>query len=184
MNGITIFIVLAILIVVILLLVLIIINLNKKKKKINKKPIDDIVSMPNVYNLFLPSKVEDISKRELPVVVRKIFNSFKYLDYKNMSLDELDKKEWHSWQVSVLLLMYKRDEEFFIPEQEKYFHPFLLNSNENNMKSLMTTIIKKYNNYVEVSKSKDQLSKDYIWTNRDASIIFYFLANYKTYSKN
>jgi len=47
----------------------------------------------------------------------------------------------------------------------------------------MHGILKKYKNQVDISASKDTLCKEYIWTNKDASIIFYFLANYKRYSK-
>lgn len=186
MTSFSIALIVIILLLIIILLIFLIINLNKKKSNIKNQEIsenDMEVPMPNVYTLFLPSKIENIANSELTQIAKKIFNPFKYIDYKNMNLDELDKKEWHSWQISILLLMYKRGEEFFIPEQEKYFHSIFLNSNENDMKSLMTAIIKKYNNYVEHNKSKDELSKDYIWSNRDASIIFYFLANYKNYKK-
>ena len=178
--------VLIILILVILLLSMLVISLNKEK--IVKKE-EEILSeemhipMPNAYGLSLPPQVDNISKIELFQIVKKIFNPFKYLDYKNKSIAELDKKEWHSWQISILLSMYKRDEEFFITDQEEYFHSILLNANENDIKSLMTSIIKKYKNYVESNKSKDELSKNYIWSNKDASIIFYFLANYKKYSR-
>ena len=173
------------LIVIVSLLVLLISNLSKKSKAIKKSDISSEemkISMPKTFNLFLPPKVENISNSELHEIVKKIFDTFKYIDYKNMSMNELDKKEWHSWQISIMLLMYKRNQEFFISNQEKYFHLILLNSNENDMKSLMTTIIKKYNNKIEENKSKDELCKDYIWTNREASIIFYFLANYKKYN--
>lgn len=186
MNSITLIIALLVLIVILLLLILLISNLNKKNKIVKEKQneAEDInVSMPKTFNLFFPSKIESISNRELHDIARKIFDPFKYIDYKNMSLIELDKKEWHSWQISILLLIYKRGEEFFIANQEEQFHSLLLNSSENDMKSLMTMIIKKYNNYIDLNKSKDELCKDYIWSNKDASIIFYFLANYKNYNK-
>lgn len=186
MSGLSVVIILIILIVVILLILFLISKLNKEVKPTVKKTISSEemkVTMPNVFTLFLPIKVEKLSNNEVQTISKKIFDPFKYIDYKNMSLDELDKKEWHSWQISILLSMYKRGEEFFIPNQEEKFHSIFLNSTENDIKSLMTTIIKKYNNYVDSKKSKDELCKDYIWSNKDASTIFYFLANYKKYSK-
>ena len=178
--------ILLILIIIVLLLLFLVSNLNKKVKPIDKKNLsaEELkIEMPNLFSLNLPTRVEKLSNNEIQTIAKKIFDPFKYIDYKNMSLDELDKKEWHSWQISILLSMYKRGEEFFIPNKEKQFHSLLLNSNENDMKSLMTGVIKKYNNYVQINKSKDELSKDYIWSNKDASTIFYFLANYKNYSK-
>ncbi len=81
-------------------------------------------------------------------------------------------------------MLFKYEEEFFIPNQKDLFHSFLINSTQDDIKSLMNSILKKYKNYVDLNFSKDTLSKDYIWTNRDISIIFYFLANYKNYKKN
>ncbi len=186
MSSLALVIALLILIVIILLLVLLISNLNKKNKIVKeRKSVQEVgtLAMPKTFNLFFPSKIESISNRELHEIAKKVFDPFKYIDYKSMNLKELDKKEWHSWQISILLLMYKRGEEFFIPNQEKQFHSLFLSSSENDMKSLMTMIIKKYNNYIDLNKSKDELCKDYIWSNKDASTIFYFLANYKNYSK-
>lgn len=184
MNSLSVLVVLFILIVVVFLLVLLISNLNKKNKVKKKKNISSKeikTPMFNISKILLPPKIEKLNNNEIQGIVKKIFDPFRYIDYKSMDLDELDKKEWHSWQISILLSMYKRNEEFFILNQEEQFHPSLLNSNENNIKSSMNSIIKKYNNYVDSNKSKDELCKDYIWSNKDASTIFYFLANYKNY---
>lgn len=186
MSNFNIAIILVILVIVILLLIVVITLLNKKQPSttvVQKKEVDRYVPLPSSIGLFLPPAIEKIGKREIPDIVRKIFDSYKYFDYQKMSIDELDKKEWHTWQVSLVLLMFKYDEEFFIPNQEGLFHPFLINSTQNDIKSLMNGILKKYKNYVDLNFTKDALSKDYIWSNKDISIIFYFLANYKNYKK-
>jgi len=186
-NSFSITMIFVLLVLVILLIAVVIVLLNKKtpsvKKIVKKEKVFEDIPMPNILGLFLPPKIEKLSKNELLNIVRKVFDAYKIFDYKSMDINELDKKEWHSWQISFLLMLYKKNEEFFIPNQEEIFHSFLLNANENDIKSLMTSIIKKYKNYVEPNKSKDELSKNYIWSNKDASIIFYFLANYKKYSR-
>ena len=183
----SIIIILVILIIVILLLVVMMSNLNKdtKPKKSNKISKGEMnIAMPNVYSITFPPKVEHMGKREVGEIVKKIFDPFRYIDYKSMDSENINKKDWHTWQVSILLLSYKYKEEFFLTNQEAVFPKFLLNSTENDIKSLMTSIIKKYSNYVEPNKPKDELCKDYIWTNRDACIIFYFLANFKKYKSD
>lgn len=188
MSSLNIAIIFAVVAVIILLLIIVIVLISKsgntKKQTLkHESRRNERIPMPSSLGVFLPPNIEKIGKREIDGIVRNIFGSYKYFDYKSMSMDELDKKEWHSWQVSLLLLCFKHDEEFFIPNQEDFFHPFLMKATENDVKSFMNSILKKYKNYVEINKTKDQLCKDYIWSNKDVSIIFYFLTNYKNYSK-
>ena len=185
MSNLSIAIVLVILIIIVILLIFVISLLKKEKpeEKIIVSNVEEHVSLPETYSLHLPIGIDKIGKNQLQDIVKKIFESYKYFDYQKMNMHELEKKEWHSWQISLILKLFKINEEFYISNQKSTFHSFLLNSSENDIKNLMRGIIKKYNNYVDINKSKDDLSKDYIWTNRDTSIIFYFLANYKKYSK-
>lgn len=68
--------------------------------------------------------------------------------------------------------------------QEEVFHNFLFEKSENSMKSLMFTIIKKYENSVAILDGKDNLCKDYIWTSKEICLIFFFMANYKNYKNH
>ncbi|WP_072681135.1 hypothetical protein [Arcobacter sp. LA11] len=187
MNSFSITMIFVLLVLVILLIAVVIMLLNKKtpsvEQTVKKEKVIENVPMPNILGLFLPPKIEKLSKTELLNIVRKVYEAYKIFDYKSMDINELDKKEWHTWQISFLLMLYKKNEEFFIPNHEDIFHPFLLNSSENDMKSFMRSVVKKYDNYVNIEDTKDNLCKEHIWTNRDVSIMFYFLANYKNYKK-
>ncbi len=187
MSSFSITMIIVVLVLIIILILAVIMLLNKKptsiKKPIKKSRVLEEVPMPNILGLFLPPNIEKLSKTELINIVRKVYDAYKIFDYKTMDINALDKKEWHSWQISFLLMMFKRNEEFFIPNKEDIFHPFLLNASENDMKNFMRSIIKKYENYVKIEETKDTLCKKHIWTNRDVSIMFYFLANYKKYKK-
>lgn len=139
------------------------------------------VTMPNIMALSLPEPIEKLTKNQVHDISKKVYETYRILDYKSMDMFALDKKEWHTWQVSILLKMFKQNEEFFISNPQDVFHDFLLSANDNDMKSLMRSIIKKYENYVNIHHTKDTLSREYIWSNKDVSTIFYFLANYKNY---
>jgi len=174
----------AVIIVVLLVVIIMLITQNnpKSSKKKNKMKVDyHKVDMPNILGLSLPSQMEKMSKKEIVDISKKIFESYKIFDYKKMDVYDLDKKEWHTWQVSFLFMMYKNGQEFFIPNQNDVFHTFVTNASANDMKSFMKGLIKKYENNVNVSEKKDALCKEYLWSNRDISILFYFLANYKNY---
>lgn len=176
-----------IVLVIVLLLIIVVIYLMSNKNEVNptrSKATQRVdIEMPSAIGLFLPENIEKIGPREAYDITRKVFESYKYFDYHKKNANELDKKEWHTWQVSLVLVLFKHNEELFIPNQEEVFHPFLLKSTDDDIKSLMNGILKKYKNNVEIAKTKDYLSKEYIWSSRDISIIFYFLANYKRYKK-
>ncbi len=185
MNYIKLGIIVIILILIIVILIVLISLLNKKElaKTTIKKEYNIDISLPSSIGLFLPPSIEEIGKKEIHNIVKKIFSSYKFFNYQNMSLDELDKKEWHTWQVSLLLMSFKYNAELFIPNQEDVFHPFLLNSTQNDIKNLMHSLLKKYKSHVHINFSKDKLSKEYIWSTKEISVLFYFLANYKNYKK-
>lgn len=156
------------------------------KKASNKKRTKSYgsfnVPLPPIF-FPLPQKVESIPSRELIEIGKKIFEAYKVFKYQKKSLPELEKKEWHSWQVSILLMIYKNKEELFIPVPEEKFPAYLLEASENDVKSMMTSVVKKYENYVKITKTKDELCNDIRWTVKDVSVIFFFLTNYKNYSK-
>lgn len=152
---------------------------SRKKSKVEGD--DSYVSMPNTYNLQLPKPIEKMSTSQIKEIARKIFTSYKAFDYKHASMKKLEEKEWHTWQVSILLMIFKKSDDFIIYDQEDVFNKFFLNASENDIKSLMRDIIRKYEKYVDTFQLKDSLCKEYIWSNKEISVIFYFLANYKKY---
>lgn len=176
------------LVVVIALLIAVIYfvsNNDKKSVKINVE--QDVATptktpMPSFSYVDFPPKIEKLSNSDLREIVRQIYKSFRYFDYQKMSLDNLEQKEWHSWQVSILLFCFKKGVDFEIYDEEKIFNDFLLKADENSLKSLLKDILTKYENYVKIIDGKDKLCKDYIWSNRDVSTIFYLLSNYKKFN--
>lgn len=180
----TFLIVIAVIIVVLLVVIIMLImqnNPNRNGKKSKNKTSYHKVSMPSIAGLNLPSQIEKMSKAEVLNITKKVYESYKIFDYQKMDIYELDKKEWHTWQISFLFMMFKNSQEFFIPQQNKIFHPFLIKASANDMKSFLRGLIKKYENHVDTTQTRDFLCKEYLWSNKDISILFYFLANYKNY---
>lgn len=180
---------LIVIVILVLVIVLLMMNKGQGKKKTSKATrkkgssyASFNVSLPQMFTP-LPKAVEQIPSAELLGIGKKIFDAYKVFNYPKKSLPELEKKEWHSWQVSILLQIYKNKDELFIPVPQEKFHEFLLKASENDVKSMMTSVIKKYENYVKVNKTKDELCRDVRWTVKDVSVIFYFLTNYRNYSK-
>lgn len=147
---------------------------NKQKMQIKKHKIKQHIY---IEAISLPSKIEDMHISKVFEITKKIFHTFYILDLKHLSEKEFDKKEWHTWQISILFKLYKLKKEFFIVNKKEIFHPIILQLDKESLHSLVQTILLKYKNYVNINKTKDFLSKEVIWSNKEISILFYFLSS-------
>jgi len=129
--------------------------------------------------LQFPADIEKMTEFLISSIVRKVYEVYVKFDYKNATDDQLDEREWHSWQVSMLLKLYKFNQEFYIPKQKEVFPKSILDMNLKTLEDYINSLIIKYDNNVDISKSKDLLCSDVIWTTRDVSILFYYLSKYR-----
>lgn len=177
MSTLFVAVILIILIITISLLV-ILLNINSKNKN-NKKSSDAYTSQTLVVsNIILPKKISQIDYFSLSKASKQVFESFKALDYTNKPASKLDKIEWHTWQVSLLMAILKEEKGFFVPNDDSLFHETILNTNKNSIVQSTQKIIDKYNNSIDVNKSRDELSQDIFWSSREVSILFYYMSKY------
>ena len=171
--------IIVILIIVILLLV-ILFNINNESKNSKKSSSinTNISPVLVVKNIMLPIKISQMDYFSLSKAAKQVFESFKALDYVNKPSSKLDKIEWHTWQVSLLMAMFKSNKGFFVPNDDSLFHELILNSNKDLIVQSTQKIIDKYNNNIDVNKSRDELSHDIIWSSKEVSILFYYMSKY------
>ena len=75
---------LAIIIVLLLIIVIVLVSGGSKKNKKTKKDLNDTkIPMPTTYELFLPPHIEKIGRSEIDGILKNIFSSYKYFDYKS-----------------------------------------------------------------------------------------------------
>ena len=74
----------------------------------------------------------------------------------------------------------KVHKEFILPYDVKIFNSMILNLSNELKENEMQKIFRKYINHVNAEKSRDELSKEILWTAREVSIIlFNILKNQK-----
>lgn len=125
--------------------------------------------------LELPAKVLVIDSHSLFQAFNKILDSYKALDYANKNKRDLDKIEWHTWQISLLINFLRVDMEFYISVEKDIFHSSILHEKRSDILEDIDNIMKKYKEHVNIKKTKDELCKDIIWTSREASTLLYFI---------
>lgn len=133
----------------------------------------------SIQFLKFPKAIEEMDGFTISSIVRKVYDVYVKFDYHNATEDKLEEKEWHTWQVSMLLKLYKNNQEFYIQDQEKVFHKSILDLKLKSLESLAQSLVVKYNASVNISKTKDELCKEFIWTTREVSVLFYYLSQYR-----
>ena len=170
------------LILILLVLIIIFLIFTQSESK-NKK--DTTINIKNRVITFedisFPRKIEKMDYSSLSHSCKVIFDSFKALDYVNKEANSLDKIEWHTWQVSLLLAFMKVYINFFISDNKNLFHNVILELSEKDIDIEIQKILKRYVNHVNIDKNRDELSKDIVWSARDISIIFYSMMCNKRY---
>ena len=163
--------------VVIILVVVVILAMNsgssKPAKKANSTSNSGAIKVIEIKNLDLPKGIEQLDGNILFGACKSIADSLKALGYANKSPNEMDKKEWHSWQLSILLCCVKNGSKFIFPDLNKVFHKTIMDLSEDKKKEERERIYVKYFDKVDISRNRDVLSKDVIWTAREVSILLY-----------
>jgi hypothetical protein len=166
-----------ILIVFLLVILFYLLSMNKKVTKSSTKDLPKSNKKKLELNSILfPKNIENMPLGILSKATRAIFDSYKSLNYVNKLPSSLDKIEWHTWQLSILLVYLKNKNNLNVANHN-IFHNLILSLSEEQLELEMQRILKKYFEHVDIKNSRDTLSKDVIWTVRDVSIILYKIVN-------
>jgi len=169
-----------ILVIAFLLLILFyLLSINKKTTVSSKKQLSNNSKKKiDLKDISFPKNIESMDINTLSRAFKSIFDSYKSLDYANKPPNSLDKIEWHTWQVSILLI-YLKNKNKFIVANNKIFHNLILALKEQQIDEEIQRILKKYFENANIENDRDKLSRDIIWTARDVSIIFLKIINCK-----
>ncbi|PUE66702.1 hypothetical protein [Arcobacter caeni] len=166
------------LVVLLIVVILIPTSLGSKKNKKNSENINN--SEIKINDLILPRKIEQMNPYSLFQACKIITDSYVALNYVNKLASALDKIEWHSWQISILIQFLKVHKDFILPYDIKIINSMILNLSNDLKEKEMQKIFKKYINHVNIEKNRDELSREIIWTAREVSVIlFNILKNQK-----
>lgn len=172
-NMILVFIILLLVIICLILVYLLMKNKNNTINIYESK--NDTNENTEITTLSFPNNIEKMDYHFLVKTCMSIFDSFKALNYKNSDEKVLAQIEWHSWQISLLLSLLQQNGKLFLVELKEYTPSTILEMPKENIESEINRIQKKYYENVNINRSRDQLSKDIIWSVREVSLIFYYL---------
>lgn len=169
------------LLIICISLVVILFSMNNKSAstKSRTKTNEEIIKKRNrlvIETIQIPNKIEQMNHNSLLTASKKVFESFKALDYANKSSSKLDKVEWHTWQVALIMAMIKLDKASFVPDNENLFHQVILSTNNNSLVQSTQRVVDKFNSNIDIHKSRDELSHHIFWSSKEVSILFYYMS--------
>ena len=164
-------------VLIVLLIIIVVILLLTSDKKIQSNVNHDIKtnSLIKLSDLKFPLKIEEIKGYSLFQASKIIIDSYNAMEYLKKSPNSLDKIEWHTWQFSILLKFLKENKEFKSPYDKSLFHNVILNFSKEDINKELQKIFTRYINNVDITKNRDDLSKNIIWSGMDVSIILYMI---------
>ena len=133
----------------------------------------------NIEDVKFPKNIEKMNLNALTQACRVILDSYRALDYVSKLPSTLDKIEWHTWQISLLLHFLKMRNRLPVINKDKFFHPIILEISAEQRKDEMQKILNKYWDNANIEKDRDTLSRDVIWNAREVSIILYEILQQK-----
>lgn len=126
--------------------------------------------------LTFPKEIDDMSRDDLRKHVKNDIDTFESIGYVNLTKDQLiAAKEWHSWQVSIMLQMYKMGETIFIAEKENIFPESIKELSKNSLERVIQNMISNYKNRANANAKKEILSKDAKWSAMEVGCLLYFI---------
>jgi hypothetical protein len=162
-------------IIILLLLILIYLLTTNKNEKINDVK-NNINSIIKLKDLSFPKNIEQMDRIAVRQASKVIVDSYKALDYANKLSNVLDRMEWHTWQVSILLYFLKTQNGLSV--NDNIFPQTILDLSLNNKEQEIQKIFKKYMENVNIQKDRDTLSNEIIWNAKEVSIILFKILNH------
>lgn len=127
-------------------------------------------------SLLLPLVVDEMSRDDLREDVKGDIETFQSLGYVEYPKEDLiAAKEWHSWQVSKMLKLYKMGDRIFIPEKDSIFPEAIKELTRHTLEQVIQNMITNFKTRANVHAKKEILSKDAKWSAMEVGCLLYFL---------
>ncbi|MEA3498252.1 MAG: hypothetical protein U9R16_04250 [Campylobacterota bacterium] len=145
-----------------------------KSIKIKKRVFDP--EKMSIEDISLPVVLRNLNSDNLTSVIADEISTFKSLGYKDKPLEQVKAKEYHSYQVGVLLKYLKDDKSYSIPKIETILPSFILGSSKKQLHIKVFDIVFRYDNSVEKDASVEELVRDIRWTPNDVAYLLYYIS--------
>ena len=137
-------------------------KLKKRRFDPEKMSVEDI-QLPRVFNIVFSEDIPDMIKEEV--------STYKSMGYVNKPLDQLKDKEYHSYQIGIILKFLQEDKVFFLPDADKILNSAATVLTKRSLHIKVFDIVALYNEQVPKDALKQELMDDYRWSPLDMTYL-------------
>lgn len=135
--------------------------------------------MLDINDIKLPFYFTDLDINRVMRDLKSELQTFKSLGYRFRKIYELEKQEYHSMQIGILLKGLQLGLDLKVTNNESFFPDYVHTMNYTMVQSKISDIIKKYDTTVPKISSDAVLLNELIWTPLDACYLLFYLSFYK-----
>ncbi|MDC0932402.1 hypothetical protein OAR97_01010 [Arcobacteraceae bacterium] len=129
----------------------------------------------SIEDISLPNSLMNLDVEDIKNMIEKEVATFKSLDYKNKTLEQLKINEFHSYEIGFMLRYIKEDRVFLIANIDEIIPSFIMGSTRNQLHIKVFDIVYRYDLGVNKMMSVDQLEKEIKWSPREAAYLLRYL---------
>ena len=140
-----------------------------------KKRVFDPEKM-SIEDISLPSSILNIDNERIRDMIKEEVSTFKALGYLNKPLEQIKAKEYHSYQIGILLKYLKGDNVYAITNIDTILPTFVLGTTKRQLHTKVFDVVYRYDIGVDKDSKIDELKKEIKWTPLDAAYLLYYLS--------
>jgi hypothetical protein len=129
----------------------------------------------SIEDISLPNSLMELDVSNITTMIEEEVSTFKSLDYKNKTLDQLKINEYHSYQIGMMLRYIKEERVFLIPKIDDLIPSFIMGATRNQLHIKVFDIVYRYDLAVNKAMSIILLEKEIRWTPREAAYLLRYL---------
>jgi hypothetical protein len=148
-----------------------------KLKKLKKRDYDP--EIVDIQDIIMPTIYNNMDLTITNVEAKSELKSYKSLCYRFRTIQELTElKEYHAFQIGILLNAIKLKVEFKIDKPQDYIHKDIVNLDKRTINGKVSDLIKRFDKEIKKTSSENMLKKELLFTPIDASYLLYYLSFY------
>jgi hypothetical protein len=129
----------------------------------------------SIEDIILPSSMENIDSEGSRELIKNEVDVFKSLGYKDKPLDQLKVKEYHSFQIGLMMKFIKDEKIYLIPKIDEVLPSFVIRTPKRQLHSKVFEIVYRYDNGVDKEQSIEKLKNEIKWSPLDAAYLLCYI---------
>ena len=129
----------------------------------------------NEDDIELPMAVVEYNKKDLRLYVKDEISTYLSLGYKNKDIQELQKSEYHSLEIG-LLLRFLKEKNNYLFNTDEILPSFIDSSDKKKLHIKVFDLVKRYDNSVDKDASLEELEKNILWNALEVGYLLKYIS--------